>query len=91
MSAQDRIENALVFARRYGEIDGGHHKAWVIDQMVMALTGCPLEKVSAVDTRNQQYEYDSQGKSEEYLAFVAAHNSGEYGPNTYEWDEGVAP
>jgi hypothetical protein len=23
----------------YGSIDGGHHKMWVIDQMVRALTG----------------------------------------------------
>jgi hypothetical protein len=33
------IQNALVIARRYGWIDGDHHKAWVIDQMVRALTG----------------------------------------------------
>ena len=29
---------ALEIARRYGGIDGDHHKAWVIDQMVRALT-----------------------------------------------------
>lgn len=34
-----RIETALNFARDYGGIDGDHHKAWVIDQMVRALTG----------------------------------------------------
>jgi len=34
-----RIEQALDVARRYGGIDGDHHKAWVIDQMVRALTG----------------------------------------------------
>lgn len=42
MSAEvlaQRIENALVVAVRYGGIDGGHHKAWTIDQMVRALTG----------------------------------------------------
>ena len=26
-------------AYSYGQIDGDHHKAWVIDQMVRALTG----------------------------------------------------
>lgn len=26
-----------------------------------------------------------------YRAWVAAHNAGEDGPNTYEWDEGIAP
>jgi hypothetical protein len=34
-----RIEAALEIAHRYGTIDGGHHKMWVIDQMVRALTG----------------------------------------------------
>lgn len=33
------IDRALEFALRYGGIDGDHHKAWVIDQMVRALTG----------------------------------------------------
>lgn len=33
------IEKALDIAFQYGQIDGGHHKAWVIDQMVRTLTG----------------------------------------------------
>lgn len=32
-----RIEKALKIAWRFGQIDGAHHKAWVIDQMVRAL------------------------------------------------------
>lgn len=35
----ERIEKALEVALRYGGIDGDHHKAWVIDQMVRALAG----------------------------------------------------
>lgn len=34
---EERIEMALEIAWRYGQIDGAHHKAWVIDQMVRAL------------------------------------------------------
>lgn len=34
-----RVEAALTLAVRYGGIDGDHHKAWVIDQMVRALSG----------------------------------------------------
>lgn len=34
-----RISAALAIARADGQIDGAHHKAWVIDQMVRALTG----------------------------------------------------
>lgn len=32
-----RAEKALNIAKRYGSIDGEHHKQWVIDQMVRAL------------------------------------------------------
>ena len=61
------IKAALEVARQYGGIDGGHHKQWVIDQMVRALTG------------------------DGYAAWVAETRAGEDGPNSYEWDEGIAP
>ena len=34
---EERIKNALGYAWSYGQIDGDHHKMWVIDQMVRAL------------------------------------------------------
>lgn len=61
------VEQAIEIAVRYGGIDGDHHKAWVIDQMVRALTG------------------------ENYDAVVADACAGDDGPNTYDWDEGIAP
>lgn len=70
MSTKDliiSIHGALEIARQYGGIGGEHHKAWVIDQIVRALTG------------------------EDYDTFVAAAKDGENGPDTYEWDEGIAP
>jgi len=36
---RERCATALEVARRFGSIDGDHHKSWVIDQMVRALTG----------------------------------------------------
>lgn len=33
------VTDALNIALKYGQIDGAHHKLWVIDQMVRALTG----------------------------------------------------
>ncbi len=38
------MELALGYAREYGGTDGAHHKTWVIDQMVRALTGSDYEK-----------------------------------------------
>ena len=63
----EKIIAALDIANSYGGIDGCHHKMWVIDQMVRALTGTG---------------YDD---------WVKEHDDGEDGPNTYEWDCGIAP
>lgn len=77
------VELALELARRYGGIDGDHHKAWVIDQMVRALTGCcPNQGDGALPA------FDN---SADYIAFVADAKAGEDGPDTYAWDEGIAP
>lgn len=67
VSDQAKIEAALELAVRYGQIDGAHHKAWVIDQMVRALTGT------------------------DYARVVAEAKAGKDGPDTYGWDEGIAP
>ena len=61
------VEKALDIALQFGQVDGGHHKAWVIDQIVQKLTG------------------------KGYKAWVAKHNKGEDGPDTYWWDTGIAP
>jgi hypothetical protein len=66
VNASKQIEEALEMAH-CGAFDGGHHKQWVIDQMVRILAGA------------------------DYLKWVAEHCDGEDGPDTYEWDEGIAP
>ncbi len=70
MSEKDKIEKAIEFAVKYGGIDGDHHKAWVIDQMVRALTGCPMIKCKAIDYNGHEYTYESQGESKEYVELV---------------------
>ena len=67
MTDAERIQSAIDIAVQYGGIDGNHHKAWVIDQMVRALTG------------------------DHYDTLVAEACDGEDGPDTYEWDVGIAP
>lgn len=63
----EAVAKAIDIAIRYGGIDGDHHKAWVIDQMVRSLAG------------------------DGYAALIASAKAGDDGPNTYEWDEGIAP
>lgn len=90
-SLASRISRALKVADECGGYDGSHHKIWVIDQMVRELTGCPLEKRSAIGYNGAQYEYEELGESQEYINFVKNHENGENGPHTYAWDEGIAP
>jgi hypothetical protein len=43
----DRMELAVDLALEYGQIDGSHHKTWVIDQMVRVLVGDRYDEVIA--------------------------------------------
>jgi len=38
-NAEGRMNDAIDVLLRYGQIDGAHHKQWVIDQALRALTG----------------------------------------------------
>ena len=86
-----RIERALEYAIQYGGIGGAHHKDWVIDQMVRALTNCPIITETAKDCEGNDYQYESQGESQEYIDLVDDAKDGEEGPNTYDWEVGIAP
>jgi len=85
------IERALDVATYFGQIDGAHHKAWVIDQMVRALTDCPIVKATAEDSRGNPYEYETFGESEAYKKLIADYKMGKDGPDTYSWDVGIVP
>jgi len=82
---------ALALAVKYGSIDGEKHKAWVIDQMVRELTGCPMVTREAIDCNGKPYTYEALGESDEYRKLVEDARAGEDGPETYDWDEGIAP
>lgn len=75
-----RIKRAKQVAMNYGQIQGDHHRTWVLDQMVRALCGCPYDKPT-----------DYYASCESYERFVQEHNAGDAGPDTYDWDTGIAP
>lgn len=54
MDSNERISKALEIAFQYGQIDGDHHKAWVIDQIVRVLTDIEYENWV------KEYEYDEE-------------------------------
>ncbi len=86
---QKAVEKALVYAVRFGGIDGAH-QAWVIDQMVRALLDCPMVE-ETIECDAGPYTFERQGESASYLKLVAEACDGEDGPETYEWNEGVPP
>ncbi len=47
MNNKQKIEKALELAMNFGSIDGSHHKMWVIDQIVRALSDDDYDKLIA--------------------------------------------
>lgn len=82
---------ALELIMDCGGVDGDHHKQWVLDQVVRILTECPTVTKTALDCNGKEYSYETLGYSDAYYAWIDVHNAGEDGPDTYEWDEGIAP
>lgn len=91
MTETEKIEKALDLAMQYGGIDGDHHKMWVIDQMIRVLTGCPSVSKTINAGSPTEFIADVLGESTEYLEFVRQAKDGDNGPETYEWDIGIAP
>lgn len=56
----DEIEKALELVFQYGQIDGDHHKTWVIDQMVRILTGDKYNEFV------KEYEIDEETGEKEW-------------------------
>ena len=88
---EEQVKSALEIAMRYGGVDGDHHKAWVIDQMVRSLTGCPIVTMTNEAGANGPFEYQGLGESDQYREWVRAACDGEDGPNTYDLNIGIAP
>ena len=53
----DREQGALDLISEYGEIDGAHHKQWLLDQVVRMLTGNEYEYDRWVESHLKETEY----------------------------------
>lgn len=60
---EQKISEALDIIQRYGGCDGGHHKDWVLDQVVRILTGDGYDKwvadAKAGDDGPDTYSYET--------------------------------
>lgn len=62
MTDKQKIEDAIGLIVQYGGVDGAHHKAWVIDQVLRILAGGEYDEVictiCAGDDGPDTYEWD---------------------------------
>lgn len=76
---------AMEFIERYGQIDGEHHKLWVLDQVARILKGCPITvSVAKWDDSEPEWRFQVGKQSDEYKRW--ARNMAKDG-----YDKGIAP
>ena len=77
---------ALSFIERYGQIDGDHHRAWVLDQVARILLGTPVSVVEARWTTCEPEHRISTGEpSQAYRDWLDEMFAGD------GYDAGIAP
>ena len=83
---------AMYFIETYGQIDSSHHKQWVLDQVARILKGNEIIiKLAEWSDGQKEYRIELGEPTKEYQKWVAYMRNGEYGENTYSYDEGIAP
>jgi hypothetical protein len=85
-------ERSMYFLESYGGIDGTHHKDWILDQIARVMKGTPIViKLAKWSNGQQEFRISTGDPSKEYLDWVTEMKSGEDGPDTYGYEEGIAP
>lgn len=91
---------ALEYIANYGQIDGGHHKQWVLDQVARILLGTKVEVVLAKwEDGQEEYRFTTkEPATAKYKKWVIAQKGEkiydeEYDEYEYEYgyDKGIAP
>ncbi|AGR48058.1 hypothetical protein PHIM7_332 [Sinorhizobium phage phiM7] len=87
---------AMYFIQRYGQFDGPHHKAWVLDQVARILKGTPviISQARWTDHDPEWRIYTATDPSDEYKVWRRL-MLGDWDEDTqefeYGYDEGIAP
>lgn len=88
---------AMYFIERYSQIDGAHHKQWVLDQVARILKGTPvLVKEARWEDGTKEYRVSLGQSSPQYLEWVKEMKGKwvkieGYEGWEYDYDEGIAP
>lgn len=77
-AAQDKLKKIEDIIVQFGQIDGDHHKSWVIDQVMRIMKGAEYDYFVEYDNFVKKYEYadDDGNLTDEKL---------------YEWEVGIPP
>jgi hypothetical protein len=85
----------MEYIERYGQIDGGHHKQWVLDQISRIIKNTPIIITLRKWTHEEEYSFDTGTPSQEYLDWVSQmrgeDKEDEEEKEWYSYDQGIAP
>ena len=85
---------AMYWIGSYGQIDGAHHKSWVLDQVARILSGTEvIVEVAKWNNGSEEYRITLTDPSEKYKEWVLEMKGEEVedGNYEYDYDEGIAP
>jgi hypothetical protein len=81
-----------LWIEQYSGCDGAHHKDWLIDQIARINLGAEIIVSEASwDNGTKELRYELDKPTEKYLDWVASMKDGEDGPDTYDYNTGIAP
>lgn len=84
----------MYYIERYGQIDGSHHKTWVLDQIARILKGAKINiRLAKWDDGQEEYRIDLDEPTQEYKDWIS-YMKGELDEDEdecYDYDEGIAP
>lgn len=79
---------AMYFISQYGQIDGSHHKLWVLDSVAQVLNGTPvIVKEASWLNGEKEFRITLGEPSEKYKKWVDEMKC----DGEYDYDEGIAP
>lgn len=87
-------QQMMYFIQRFGQIDGSHHKTWVLDQVARISKGTKIEvKLAKWSDGQKQYRVNTLEPSEAYKRWVLEMEGrlNEDEEREYDYDCGIAP
>ena len=96
-SKYEKGDWAMYFLERYGQIDGSHHKLWVLDQIARVMHGTPIIiRLAKWDNGQSEYRIETGKPSKEYRGWVKEMKgkyirTADYNGYEYSYDVGIPP